>query len=390
MPTTCSVTGLAHEYQSPFDAKNVIRGMKMGASQAWPRVEYAVDARPATVEELEVTRGALLCCGGKTVSVVHANTLERAARGADVKRVLDAGRRRTPGSEETDEAELFTFERAKTDEEIIAAWNANGREASHRGTEAHYMCELFLNGLPCRWWEPEMAPLFSFLREHALPRGIVAHSTEKEIVCVDADVGGSIDAILYDEGAGVYHILDFKRSDKLAHDLVSPYRKKMQSPMSHLDDCRGAAYCLQLSIYQYILERDYGFSIGDRILLSVHPDAPFLTSVPYLRDETEYIMERRFALVTARRRVRDEVDPVAFTCALTGAPAVDAVRLADGRIAMEKAAVVHGDSFTPDVDVRHAFEAHVRELIAHVPAPKASQCIAWRRRMCAEGLAPFV
>jgi len=46
----------------------------------------------------------------------------------------------------------------------------------------------------------------------------------------------------------------------------------MRAPFAHLDDCKGAAYALQTSLYQYILERDYGMTIGERVLLSLHPD----------------------------------------------------------------------------------------------------------------------
>ena len=64
------------------------------------------------------------------------------------------------------------------------------------------------------------------------------------------------------DGAQWIHIVDHKRSDKLQRDLRG--FGKMTGDFAHLDDCKGAGYALQTSIYQYILERDYGMTIGIR------------------------------------------------------------------------------------------------------------------------------
>ena len=172
-------------------------------------------------------------------------------------------------------------------------WRRDGMRASHMGTDRHHLAECFFNGLPYRWWEPDIEVLHRFVREHMLPHGLVAFNTEKEIVCRDANVAGSIDLIVWDPRRRVHHIIDFKRSAKLRTQLRG--FGKMAEPLGHLDNCKGAGYALQTSIYQYILQRDYGLVIGDRILLSLHAEEPFVTSVPYLEEETRYIMERRFA-----------------------------------------------------------------------------------------------
>jgi hypothetical protein len=359
----------------------------------WPRLDYVLDARLIqSTEDIVPERGVLIVCGGKTVSVVQPYSMENGIDGTSILNLLRLTRKQTPGSEETDGDEVYTFERVMMDEEIKEMWMRNGTLASHTGTEAHYMCELFLNGLPCRWWEPEMQILFSFIREHMLPRNIIIWNTEKEIVCRDADIGGSIDAILYDADANVHHILDFKRSDKLAGDMHNAWGgrgSKMESPMSHLDDCRGASYSLQLGIYQFILERDYGFNIGDRILLSIHPDKPFMSSVPYLRAEVDYIMRKQFALVLARKAAM-QTNPEKFTCCFTNAPANEAVRLTDGRIAMEKAAILRQVDYEPAVSVRTEFAAKVKELMSDVSPPATEECILWKRRISKEGAVPFV
>jgi len=63
------------------------------------------------------------------------------------------------------------------------------------------------------------------------------------------------------------------------------------------------------------------------------PKAPFATSVPYMREEVEYIIGSRIAEVAARR-------DAGMVCEITGAPLVNAVRLDDGRMVMERQAIL--------------------------------------------------
>lgn len=386
VPTSCSGSYLAHLYQKHFDPDAAIPLMKTSRSQAWPRLEYVLDARKE--EGVLPGRGCLLHCGGKTIGVLHPHNMESDSTEEDVRTALSTTRRCTPGSEMTEDEVVYSFERGMTDEEIKDLWEKKGRLASNLGTEAHYLCELFLNGLPSRWWEPEMKVLFDFVRDYAVPNGIVVHNTEKEIYSTEADMGGSVDAILYDTRNDMYIILDFKRSDKLKNDVHNSFSTKMLPPLSHLDDCRGASYSLQLGIYQYVLEKDYGLNVSDRILLSIHPDAPFVTSVPYLKAEVEFIMLTQASKVTARKKVMQS-SPDRFTCCLTASPLVDAVRLKGGDLCMEKAAVLNGYSYEVDEEVRREFEDAVQSVMEKVPPPLPADCLPWKRRIPKEGIPPF-
>ena len=399
VPTSASVTALAHQYEKPFDPTAAIDGMKMSRSQAWPRVEYVEDARPLVSSDAEACtwtseRGALLTCDGKTVSVVQPYSLPPTATRDDMLRLLDASKlKNCPIADVATDADptsdVHTYARERTPREIKDGWNRKGQLASHKGTEAHWLCECFLNGIPVRWWEPEMDIFFDFARRFLLPRGIVAYNTEKEIVCPRADLAGSIDAIFYEPSTGLHHIVDFKRSDKLKAQMRG--FGKMTGELSHLDDCKGAAYALQTGVYQRILEDEYDMQIGERILLSIHPDQPFATSVPYLREEVDFLMRKRYALVDARKATRD-AEPERFTCSLTGAPLVDAIRLVDFHghpaLAMEKAAQVRNLTYVAAHDVRAAFDAAVQAKMQPVEIHKAN-CMSWRRRMPEVGIVPF-
>ena len=121
-------------------------------------------------------------------------------------------------------------------------------------------------------------------------------------------------------------------------------------------------------------------TIGDRILLSLHHEAPFATSVPYLKAEVEYIMETRIAEVDARRAT-------GMVCEVTGAPLVDAVRLdGDGRVVMERQAILMNVPYTVDYAARARFDSKVMRR----PVSMSSNVTAWRDLMPAEGIVPVL
>lgn len=383
VPATTSVTSLAHEMEGEFVAKDAIEGMKASRKKGWPREDYVVGATRLDLgaDGLRVPlegKGGMLVQAGNTLAACMPQSLKRDATCGDLVRLLEAQAAIAKGPEEVDErlaaagVEVHLFDRVCGDEEIEAMWADNARDKCNRGTEAHYQAELFVNGLPCRSWEGEVGVLLSFLRSYALPAGLKAFRTELEIYCEDADVAGSIDLILHDPALDVYHIVDHKRSDKL-RDGFKGFRR-MKPPFSHLQDCKGAGYTLQLSLYQYILEREYGLRIGDRVLLSLHPDVPCVAKVPYLKAEVEYIMEGRFGLVRARREAADENE--AFRCQLTGAPAVDAVVLEDGKRVMGRKATLLGLPHSKDEATRRAFEEKVSNLQTKVELDVAG-CKPW-------------
>ena len=380
VPFSSSVTSLAHQYEQPFYPEEAIQKMKSSRSQSWPRLEYVLDAKPLQEEEWTCSRGALLVLDGKTISSLPPFSMREGSTRENMRRMLvECSIKGNSG----EGGEIYTFERCCTDDEIVKGWRRKGMLASNKGTEAHYQAELFFNGLPCRDWEDEMKVVLRFAREKMIPSRIVSFNTEKEIVCLDADLAGSIDLLLYDERRGVHHIVDHKRSDKLKKDLRG--FGKMAPPFQHLDDCKGAGYALQTSIYQYILERDYGMKIGERILLSLHPDLEFVTTVPYMEKEVQFIMESRFAIVAARKRVAEEER---FRCCLSGAPAVDAVRLKrGGGIAMEKAALLKGEEYEEDKETRSLFEERVVTLLPLIELEKG--CVSWRKQMPESGIEPL-
>lgn len=365
VPVSTSVTALAHEHETPFVAKDAIRLMKTSRRQAWPRLEYVKGVVPVgrgsdilqEKKPMDTLRGHLAHVDGKTISVVHPMSVS--GHDACLASLLVSAARIPTSEFDIENADVYAYDEEMTDEEIQSMWEEKGMLASHMGTEAHYQAELLFNGLPFRSC-PETDVVLRFAKAYLLPRGMVAYATEKEIVSEDADVAGSIDLILHEPSTGKHHILDFKRSDKLARDLLG--YSKMKPPFQHLHDCKVCSYALQTSLYQHILETDYGMTIGSRILLSLHPDAPVALVVPCLSAETDYIMSRRRRLVEARKRVASSFPEM--RCFFTGFPCVDAVTVKDDSgntfLAMEKAATLREVTFQVAPEARARFEEAVQ------------------------------
>ena len=89
VPTTASVTYLAHQFERPFDGTNAIRGMKGGKKQAWPRKEYAVDVQPLQGRHLTEGRGAMAVSNGRTISVCQPYSIDKSA---DVVKFMETAR----------------------------------------------------------------------------------------------------------------------------------------------------------------------------------------------------------------------------------------------------------------------------------------------------------
>lgn len=90
------------------------------------------------------------------------------------------------------------------------------------------------------------------------------------------------------------HVEDYKTNKAVKHNgwvNKDGTERMMLAPLQHLPDCEYTHYCLQLSIYQYLLEY-FGYLPGLRRLIHFpHPieglgtPDPKVEELPYLRDE---------------------------------------------------------------------------------------------------------
>ena len=210
--TTASVSGLIKPYCEEFNASLIISRMRSSKREAWPRIKYAYNAL-AVDDHSSLNADEL-------VLVVDVDGMTKYAGPF-------------ASSPPTVNGELvYTYERALTDDEISTKWA--DPEARNRGTEAHYQVERFLNSMPTHDDFAELELAKAFMRDHLAPLGAKAFRSEWEIVAVEEDVAGSIDAVFV-LPSGELIICDWKRSAKLSANVHSLYSKRLRPPFQHVD-----------------------------------------------------------------------------------------------------------------------------------------------------------
>jgi len=178
-----------------------------------------------------------------------------------------------------------------SDKEIAQKWSENGSVQSSRGTLMHFHIEQFLNGAVIEEpHSPEFAMFLRFREDFMVERGLEPLRTEFSLFHCGLRAAGQADLITRDTETERVVILDWKRSKEIKYK--NPYQR-LKPPMDHLSDCNYNLYCLQLNIYRYILETEYGMSVSGMYLGVFHPNevGPICIEVPRLEREVELLVE---------------------------------------------------------------------------------------------------
>lgn len=198
-----------------------------------------------------------------------------------------------------------------SDEEIIAKWNLNGKTQSARGTLLHFQIEQHINGsIVEEPHSPEFKMYLKFREDFMRARGLVPLRTELSLIHCGLRLAGQADLLCTEEGTGDVVIIDWKRSK----DVTTQNRRfvrRMKDPLSHLWDTKYSHYCLQLNIYRYVLESEYGLRVGGMYLAIFHPTASGgeCVGVPRLEREIALIVEREKSLNGASDPIPGESAP---------------------------------------------------------------------------------
>jgi hypothetical protein len=371
IPTTVSVSGMSHDYCHHFVPEREVDQLPKSRREAWPRLKYVVGAtRILHVDDFSGDKGGIFFdpTSQKTLSACGA----MGEGGIVMYQVLhDWAKASLPG-----DLEMWTFERSMTRGEILEGWDKNGEDARNRGTEAHLQMELWWNSEPVRFDDEETVVGMNFLLNTVLPSKALAYRTEWEIGSEKRNIGGCIDLVIRMPDGSLF-LIDWKRTPKLEANMTG--FKKLKAPLQHLDDCNGCAYALQLGCYQFILEDEYDERVSGRALVSIHPDKPFETSVPYLRDEVRFLMDNAEAAHACRERLSALPENQHLLCASTKLLALDPVRSSEGELLDRKVAMLRGVPFEPCPEPKKAVEDLLKsqpDLRAPVPTFEES----WKKR----------
>ena len=174
---------------------------------------------------------------------------------------------------------------------IKQMWDEKGMEASKHGTFLHDQIEKFYLGKT--YEEPEEFRLFrKFHDEHMF---LQPYRTEWRIFDEEHQVSGTVDFIANKDTH--YEIYDWKRSLKVVDSISGKpiVENRWEKGLLGFDDMGDTAYnhyTVQLSLYRYILEKNYQLEVSKMFLVVLHPDYKryYKVEVPYLKDKVEYIL----------------------------------------------------------------------------------------------------
>ena len=172
--------------------------------------------------------------------------------------------------------------------EIKEIWNKSGTEAALEGTKMHSMFENYYNGLEIENKTTiEYSQFINFVNEH---NTLVPYRTEWTIWDQDKRLTGSIDMVFINDD-GTLSIYDWKRSKTI--DKIPKFNKFSKIELiNHVPDTNYWHYCIQLNLYKYIIEKNYGFKVKELFLVQIHPDINNYKkiSVPFMEEEIKNIL----------------------------------------------------------------------------------------------------
>lgn len=176
--------------------------------------------------------------------------------------------------------------------EVLDMWEQKGKESRDLGTAMHSKIENYYLGNDSS--ETDAYKLFKIF---ASKIELKPYRTEWAVYDWEHKIAGTIDFVDFQNGE--YIIYDWKRSEKVIENgmpvKINKYGEKGNYPLEHLDNTPYYHYALQLSLYKYILEKNYGMKISDLRLGIFHPtyNKPYVLRMPYLEKEINDIFNLR-------------------------------------------------------------------------------------------------
>ncbi|MBD5219855.1 MAG: hypothetical protein HDS72_06420 [Bacteroidales bacterium] len=181
-------------------------------------------------------------------------------------------------------------------EALMRKWEAKGEEARNLGTQLHDRIERhYLGQQP----DPEALAdrAFGFFLDFARRNPLTPYRSEWPIFSEKYRIAGTLDFLACHDGR--FTIYDWKRSAKIVDRTgalnTNCFGKYAKAPIPHVPDTTYHHYALQVSLYRYLLESEYGIMVEDAYLGTFHPDYDrfHVVAMPYLRSEVIEILKSR-------------------------------------------------------------------------------------------------
>jgi hypothetical protein len=175
-----------------------------------------------------------------------------------------------------------------SEDAILGYWKELGDQACSLGSFFHISAEYDCNGIPSGDDSPEFKQYLAFRADHP---HLIPYRTEMLIFDETYRIVGSVDAIFLNLKTNKYLIVDWKRSKK----VTGKGGDKGYWPLNHLRSSNLTKYSIQLSLYTYILEQNYGLEMEESALVVCHPNQTTYRNIrtKYMREDVETMLNYR-------------------------------------------------------------------------------------------------
>ena len=163
---------------------------------------------------------------------------------------------------------------------ILAEW----KESAEHGTRVHQCMEDWIEGKPNPKEFVEERDKLKF--ESGMKYMLENQTTEEDVTEVKIyskkyKIAGMIDLLRHNSD-GTISLVDWKTNKRI---MQKSYQGKtgIHKLTQDMDDCHTVKYALQLSLYAYILESEYGFKIKDLEIVHLMETKYRVYKVPYTK-----------------------------------------------------------------------------------------------------------
>jgi hypothetical protein len=205
----------------------------------------------------------------------------------------------------------YKYHGCQTKQDIFKRWT----EWQELGTDLHENIELFLNDEPFvvqtlneRPWQH-----FEKLLHDKVWWTWSHYRTEWAVFDAKTQIAGMIDYCGMDPRTGKIIILDWKRVGYISDTCMNRFQGKEPQrgtwACADFDNCKYVLYSLQLNVYKWILESNYGFKVSKMFLVQLHPSltAPVLYKVPNLQWAVKKMVECRLSVFNVVNKKRKQM-----------------------------------------------------------------------------------
>jgi len=175
-----------------------------------------------------------------------------------------------------------------TVQEVLDMWEKKRQESCDFGTAVHTYAESLIKKTKVPQPKTEKEKVyFTAINEFFDKENHKFFDAEKIIGSSVYELGGQIDALSKTD-KGIF-LVDWKTNKSI--DMSGFRDKRALEPIGHLQDCNYSKYSLQLSLYRYILEKEYNLKVAGQILIHLLPSGEYIQyDIEYLKDEIKKML----------------------------------------------------------------------------------------------------